>query len=131
MRNAGSRRSVVSCTNRRLAAALVVLGLFMQMLAPYLPMPAMGGLTSWDLAWQSICASPQSDAERQRDTHHLGECATCLVMQQAGATLAPVAPAMPMPAVAQAVAPTLWQQARLSTAAAAAFSSRAPPISLG
>jgi hypothetical protein len=117
-----------SRANRRLAAALVVLGLFMQMLAPYLPMPAMGGLTSWDLAWLPICASPQTDADHQRDAqHHLGDCAACLVMQQAGATLAPVAPALPMPVTAQLVAPALWQQAQLPESTAEAFSSRAPP----
>lgn len=116
-------------TNRRLAAALVVLGLFMQMLAPYLPMPAMGGLTSWDLAWLPICESPQSGADRQRDTqHHQGDCAACLVMQQAGATLAPDLPDVLVPLAAQLVVPAPWQQAALPAAIAAAFSSRAPPL---
>jgi hypothetical protein len=116
-------------TNRRLAAALVVLGLFMQMLAPYLPMPAMGGLTSWDLASLPICASSQTDAEHQRDPqHHHGDCVACLVMQQAGATLAPGLPDVPVPLAAQLVVPAPWQQAALPAAIAAAFSSRAPPL---
>jgi hypothetical protein len=127
-----SARHAASRANRRLAAALVLIGLFMQMLAPYLPMPAMGGLTSWDLAWLPICTSPQTDADREGNAqHHLGDCAACLVMQQAGATLAPIAPALPMPVTAQRVAPALWQQAQLPAPTAEAFSSRAPPISLG
>ncbi len=124
-----SARHAIARANRRIAAALVVLGLFMQMLAPHLPMPAMGGLTSWDLAWLPICASPQTDADHQRDAqHHQGDCAACLVMQQAGATLAPDVPVVPIPIVVPAVAPTLWQQASLPAAIAAAFSSRAPPL---
>lgn len=119
----------IARANRRLAAALVMLGLVMQMVAPYLPMPAMGGLTSWDLAWLPICESPQSGADRQRDSqHHQGDCAACLVMQQAGATLAPETLAVPVPLGIQGVAPTLWQQASLPAATAASFSSRAPPL---
>lgn len=118
-----------SHANRRLAAALVLIGLFMQMLAPYLPMPAMGGLTSWDLAWLPICESPQSGGDHKRDTqHYQGDCAACLVMQQAGATLAPDLPDVPVPLAAQVVVPALWQQASLPAAIAAAFSSRAPPL---
>ena len=121
-------RPAVTRANRRLAAALVLIGLFMQMLAPYLPMPAMGGLTSWDLAGLPICASPQSDADADRDaSHRLGDCAACLVIQQAGATLAPDMPAIPAPLSTQAVMPALRQQAQLPTAIAASFSSRAPP----
>ena len=128
MSNARSPRAAQHA-NCRLAAALVLIGLFMQMLAPYLPMPAMGGLTSWDLAWLPICASPQSDADADRGAqHHLGDCAPCLVMQQAGATLAPDMPAVPVPLSTQAVVPALWQQASLQAATAAAFSSRAPPL---
>jgi hypothetical protein len=128
MTSAQSSRAIAQA-NRRLAAALVVLGLFMQMVAPYLPMPAMGGLTSWDLAWLPICESPQSGADHQRDAqHHQGDCAACLVMQQAGATLAPDLPDVPAPFVAQAAAPSLWQQASLPAATAASFSSRAPPL---
>lgn len=122
-----SHRALVR-DNRRLAAALVLIGLFMQMLAPYLPMPAMGGLTSWDLAWLPVCASPQTDADRQRDTQtHQANCGACLVMQQAGATLAPDVLAVPAPPAAQAAPPALWQQAQLHAAIAASFSSRAPP----
>jgi hypothetical protein len=128
MTSATPARAIVRA-NRRLAAALVMLGLVMQMLAPYLPMPAMGGLTSWDLAWLPTCESPQSGADHQRDAqHHQGDCAACLVMQQAGATLAPEMPQVPVPFVAQAAAPTLWQQAALPAALTAAFSSRAPPL---
>ncbi|HWA49772.1 MAG TPA: DUF2946 family protein [Dongiaceae bacterium] len=119
----------IARANRRLAAALVVLGLVMQMVAPYLPMPAMGGLTSWDLAWLPICETPQSGTDRPGDAqHHQGDCAACLVMQQAGATLAPDLAIVPVPLAVQAVAPTLWQQASLPAAMAAAFSSRAPPL---
>ena len=127
MTSAQSSRAIARA-NRRLAAALVVFGLFMQMLAPYLPMPAMGGLTSWDLAWLPVCASPQTDADHQRDTqHHHGDCAACLVMQQAGGTLAPDELAVPVPSAAPAARPALWQQAQLQAAIAAPFSSRAPP----
>lgn len=123
------RRNRATYANRRLAAALVVIGLFMQMLAPYLPMPAMGGLTSWDLAWLPICASPQTDADHERDAqHHLGDCAACLVMQQAGATLAPDVPTVPVPLGVRAAPPALWQQAQLQAAMTASFSSRAPPL---
>lgn len=123
-----SHRALVR-DNRRLAAALVLIGLFMQMLAPYLPMPAMGGLTSWDFAWLPICASPQTDADRDRDIrHHLGDCAACLVMQQAGATMAPEIPPVPVRLSTQVVAPALWQQALATAPTAGAFSSRAPPL---
>jgi hypothetical protein len=119
----------VSRANRRLAAALVLIGLFLQMLAPYLPMPAMGGLTSWDLAWLPVCASPQTDADREGNSqHHSGDCAACLVMQQAGATLAPDILAVPVPLSIEAAPPAPWQQAQLHAAIAASFSSRAPPL---
>ena len=118
-----------SRANRRLAAALVLIGLFMQMLAPYLPMPAMGGLTSWDLALLPLCTSPQSDRGGDGDTqHHLGDCAACLVMQQAGATLAPDVPPLRMPVLAQAIAPALRQHALRAAPTTEGFSSRAPPL---
>lgn len=127
-----SARHAVFRANRRLAAALVLIGLFMQMLAPYLPMPAMGGLTSWDVAGLPICASPQTDADREGNAqHHLGHCAACLVMQQAGAALAPDGPVVPVPLSARAAPPALWQQTQLQAAITASFSSRAPPAPLG
>lgn len=128
---------------RHFAALLVLLGLVIQAMAPYLPMPATGGRTSWDLlgaalaqgepagepAWLPICLSPRSGDQdgSKNPAPHPGDCAVCLVMQQAGATLAPDVPALALPAVVPRAMPALWQQAQRSTPIAEGFSSRAPP----
>jgi hypothetical protein len=117
----------IARSNRRIAAALVLLGLLMQAVAPYLPMPAMGGFTSWELMAQAICADGQPGADHRDDQTHHGDCAACLVMQQASATLAPDAIEIPLPVATLSGQPALWQQAQLSAPLAEGFSSRAPP----
>jgi hypothetical protein len=121
--------------NRRLAAALVLIGLFMQAIAPYLPMPVMGGRTSWDLAvaalesgdpaWLPSCLSPR---DAGGGAPHLGDCPVCLVVQQASTTLAPDALALPMPVAVLRARPALWQQAQRAAPVPQGFSSRAPPL---
>mgnify|MGYP000856865909 FL=1 len=122
--------------NRRIAAAVVLLGLLLQALSPYLPMPAMGGGTSWDVAvsggvaWLPTCLSPRDDADAGRSSSgspHPGDCAVCLVMQQAGATLAPASFEMPVPVAFLRAAPAPWQQVPGGSPPADGFSSRAPP----
>ncbi|HNB25436.1 MAG TPA: hypothetical protein PLR41_00625 [Alphaproteobacteria bacterium] len=126
--------------NRRIAAAVLMLGLFLQALSPYLPMPAMGGGTSWDMtgaalsgtavAWLPICLSPRDDGDAGAPTPgapHPGDCAVCLVMQQAGATLAPAAFDLPVPHVSLRAEATPRQQLPRAAPSDEGFSSRAPP----
>lgn len=126
--------------NRRIAAAVVLLGLFLQALSPYLPMPTMGGGTSWDMdgatiaggavAWLPTCLSPRDDADDDKSPsglRHSGDCAVCLVMQQAGATLAPASFDLSVPVAFLRAAPAPWQQALRAAPSADGFSSRAPP----
>jgi hypothetical protein len=127
-------------SNRRLAAALILLGLLMQAVAPYLPMPAMGSRTAWDLtaaalsgdndAWLPGCLSPRPIGTEGpiKRAPHPGDCAACLVMQQAGSTQPPELPAVPLPAIASRAASSLWQQAAHVAPRGDGFSSRAPPI---
>jgi hypothetical protein len=124
------RRSAIR-SNRRLAVALVLLGLFMQGLAPYLPMPGMGGAKSGAVfAWLPRCLVPQSGAADAGSTSgglHRGDCAACLVMQQAGSALPPPLATLPLPAAVLRAAPPPWQQAQRSAPSREGFSSRAPP----
>lgn len=125
--------------NRRLAAALVLIGLFVQAMAPYLPMPGMGGRIAWDfasaalagadVAWLPSCLSPPAGAGdgAPNPATHLGDCPACLVMQLAGATLLPNAFEQPVQLAALDERPVIWQQAPRSAATSEGFSSRAPP----
>lgn len=125
--------------NRRLAAAVLMLGLLLQALAPYLPMPAMGGGTSWDMtdvafsgaaAWLPTCLSPRADGDDGVPTPgaaHPGDCAVCLVMQQAGATLAPAAFDLSVPGIFQRAESSPRQQLPHAAPSGEGFSSRAPP----
>lgn len=127
-------------SNRRLAAALILLGLLMQAAAPYVPMPAMGGRTAWDLTaaamsgdsdnWLPICLSsrPVGDKDPIKGVPHPGDCAVCLAMQQAGSGQPPELPAMPQPAVASRATVLPWQQVLNAELRSDGFSSRAPPV---
>ncbi len=138
MRQHRSRRSLTHA-NRRIAAAVVLLGLVLQALAPYLPMSAMGGRTSWEVnglarsgdavVWPPTCLSPRNgDADGSRPGGpHPGDCAICLVVQQAGATLAPASFDFSVPVAFLRGAPAPWQQAPGRSPPADGFSSRAPP----
>lgn len=121
----------VARSNRRLAVALVLLGLFMQGIAPYLPMPGMGGgEPGAAFAWLPRCLVPQAGTADTGSTSgglHRGDCAACLVMQQAGSTLPPPVAALPLPAAVLRGAAPLWQQAQSAVPNREGFSSRAPP----
>lgn len=127
-------------SNRRLAAALILLGLLMQAVAPYLPMPAMGGRTTWDLtaaalsgdvdAWLPGCLSPRPIGNEGpiKRAPHPGDCAICLAMQQAGSGQPPELAAMPLPAAGSRAVSLPWQLAAHVETRGDGFSSRAPPI---
>lgn len=79
--------------HRGLAAAVMLLALLMQAISPYLPMPARGGATSWELAAATFAAPcPEHMAgtgqgvPAKSSQDHL--CTVCTVIHQAGSTLA-------------------------------------------
>lgn len=128
--------NAVHLANRRLAAALVLLGLLLQAAAPYLPMPALAAGSRADetivqaaSGWVPVCLSQAFGEPRpdRQQAPHPTDCPACLVMAQAAATLAPGAPPLPLPSVFGDVATTPWQQPGSEIAVAAGFSSRAPP----
>ncbi len=118
-------------SNRRLAVVLVLLGLVMQGVAPYLPMPAMGGSASETaFAWVPRCLAAQAGAEDAGSNPggpHPGDCAACLVMQQAAASLAPSSAVLPLSIAAAQAASPLLQPAQRAAPSRDGFSSRAPP----
>jgi hypothetical protein len=137
--NTSRQSQSLARANRRLAAVLVLIGLFIQAMAPYLPMPGMGGRIAWDfagaalaggqVAWLPSCLSPQAgegDGAPNPATH-LGDCPACLVMQLAGATLLPNAFEQPVQLAALGERPVIGQQAPRLAAPSEGFSSRAPP----
>lgn len=128
--------NAVHLANRRLAAALVLLGLLLQAAAPYLPMPSLAagnpaagpGIQAAS-GWVPICLS-QAFEETKSDgpqAPHPADCPACLVMAQATATLVPSVPPLPRPPAIAHTAAEPWQQANSDLAVAAGFSSRAPP----
>lgn len=130
--------NAVHLANRRLAAALVLLGLLLQAAAPYLPMPALaagspaaGAIVEAASGWVPVCLSRAFGEPRpdRQQAPHPADCPACLVMAQAAATLAPGAPSLPLPSEFGAVATTPGQQPDSGIAVPAGFSSRAPPAS--
>jgi hypothetical protein len=117
-------------TNRCMAGAIALIALLMQALAGYLPMPAMGGLTSWQIAWTPMCLSPQGEAERGQpaDRSHGTHCAVCVVMSQAGSTDTPAEVALAAHAIVADVAREAVRTIQIAGIPARAFSSRAPPF---
>ena len=113
-----------------MAGAIALIALLMQALAGYLPMPAMGGLTSWEMAWSPLCLSPQSEAERGHpaDRSHGTHCVVCVVMSQAGSTDTPAEVALPIQTIVADVARGAIQTTQIAGIPARAFSSRAPPF---
>ena len=113
----------------RLTAALILVALLLQGLAPYLPMPEMGGITSWDAAWLQPCPMHPAGQDRKapaklpQDRH----CSVCTVMQQAGSTLAP-ADFVPLVEVTFVrIGLDATGDTQTNGLPARAFSSRAPP----
>lgn len=114
--------------HRGLAAALVLLALLMQAISPYLPMPAMGGMTSWDLAltpcpMHETGSEHKAPAQPSQDSH----CTVCTVMCQAGSTIAPADVILPYSLVYQRVERDKTHHFQIAGVPAHAFSSRAPP----
>lgn len=108
----------------------MLLALLMQALSPYLPMPAMGGVTSWDLAMAlEPCPEHQTGAEQKAPTKSPQDrhCTVCTVIQQAGSTLA----AADVPLTGRLVYLRLERDetrgTQIAEPPAHAFSSRAPP----
>jgi len=116
-------------SGRCLTAALILVALLLQGLAPYLPMPEMGGITSWDAAWLQPCPMHPADLDRKapakvpQDRH----CTVCTVMQQAGSTLAQADVVLPVEVAFAQIAPDAPRCHRTNGLPARAFSSRAPP----
>ena len=117
-------------TNRGMAGAIALIALLMQAVAGNLPMPAMGGLTSWQLAFAAMCLSPQGGTERGHpaDRSHDTHCAVCAVMQQAGSTAAPAVFALPIDSVVADIAHAATPKTRIAGISGRAFLSRAPPF---
>lgn len=129
-------RAVPRTRNRRLAVLLALLGLLMQGVAPYLPMPAMDGGAAEPriagfIAGLPICLSarPVADGNRAPSAPHPGDCAACLVMAQAGATLVPALAEFAPPSLDGREAGAAARSLPARAAPAGAFSSRAPPVS--
>jgi hypothetical protein len=119
-------------TRRGMAAAIVLLALFMQLIAPYLPMPAMGGLTSVQLSAMPICHGLQHDEDGQTQKHRpRGEhCPICVVVAQAGSTLAPAPIVVATSQLAACIENVAAPQAQPLSTRSSLFSSRAPPLSV-
>jgi hypothetical protein len=116
--------------HRGLAAAIALLALFMQLVASHLPMAAMGGMTSWDMAALELCAPSGFDPDDKVPAHgHQHDCAVCSVMQQAGGTLAPAQAALSQDLAYQPLKRHIANDPQIADFSAHVFSSRAPPLS--
>lgn len=133
--SAAPRTPARARTDRSLAVALIALGLVLQALAPYLPMPAMDrqgvGGTAGFIAGLPICLSgaTPSEGKPSPSAPHPGDCAACLVMAQAGATLVPALAEFAPPSLDGREAGAAARSLPARAAPAGAFSSRAPPVS--
>jgi hypothetical protein len=127
MRGKGKRQRAFS-VRRGIAAAIVLLAVLLQFMAPHLPMPAMGGLTSVQLAFMSICrTSGHEDGDTQKHHSNHESCPICVVVAQAGTTLAPATIVVPTVEFATYVEHPASADAPRLSASASVFSSRAPP----
>ena len=118
-----------NCSNRCMAGAIALIALLMQGLAGYLPMPAMGGMTSWDAAWLPLCQAPQrGDRGSPPDPAHDPHCTACMVVQQASTTMAPAETVLSVQQIATRLARDETRDMQVSGVSARTFSSRAPPI---
>lgn len=113
--------------HRGLAAAIALVALLMQLLAPYLPMPAMGGLTSWEVATLDLCA-PGGDRDGQLPSDGRHDCAVCTVAQQASGTMAPADMVVAFNLAYLRLERDISSDPQISTLSAHVFSSRAPPL---
>lgn len=114
--------------NRCLAAAGLLIALLMQTLAPYLPMPEMGGMTSWDMAlgpcpMHEAGSGHKAPAHPPQDSH----CTVCTVIGQAGSTLAPADVTLACTLAYLQVERDQADVIQVAGLPAHAFSSRAPP----
>ena len=116
-------------TRRTIAAAIVLLALCLQFIAPFLPMPAMGGLTSIQMSAMPLCRDmvPGEHGKSQDHRPHGEHCPICVVVAQAGSTLAPAPIIVPGVSLAEFTEPTIATDAPRLSSLAVAFSSRAPP----
>ena len=107
---------------------MLLLALLMQAISPYLPMPAMGGMTSWELA-AARCPMHETGAGHKEPgkAPHDGPCSVCSVMQQASSTLASVEIALSCCLVSLPVDFDETLDTQTTWLAADVFSSRAPP----
>lgn len=116
-------------TRRRVAAVSGLLALFMLLISPHLPMPAMGGMNSWEMAALDPCPPSHSQHDTQlpvQDPPH-NSCAVCAVVLQAAFTMAPVEMALVYSPVYLRLDLQIAAAAQTSRLAPRAFSSRAPP----
>jgi hypothetical protein len=110
----------------------MLLALLMQAIAPYLPMPALGGATSWELAAATMAAPcPEhmagagDKAPAKSPQGH--PCAVCTVLHQAGSTLAAADVALSCNLAFLELEYDATRDTQLVEASSHAFSSRAPP----
>lgn len=126
----GHRKRLRAFRARRgIAAAIVLLALCLQFIAPFLPMPAMGGLTSIQISAMPLCLDMAAGEHGKSQDHRSDgkHCPICVVVAQAGSTLAPTPIVVPGVSLAEyAERPVEADAPRLSSPAVA-FSSRAPP----
>lgn len=117
--------------HRGLAAAVALIALVMQMAAPYLPMPAMGGMTSWDMAALELCSPSAGGADGKAPAHAPAQhdCAVCAVVQQAGGTMAPADFVLPFSLAYLQLDREIPGDPQTSGLSARVFASRAPPLS--
>jgi len=114
---------------RGIAAAFALLALCLQFVAPSLPMPAMGGLTSIQMSAMPLCRDMEPGEHGKSQDHRSDgkHCPICVVVAQAGSTLAPVPIVVPGVSLAEYAERTVEADAPRLSSPAVAFSSRAPP----
>jgi hypothetical protein len=117
--------------HRGFAAAIALIALVMQLVAPHVPMPAMGGMTSWDMAGLELCAPSGMDGDGKIPAHSPThrDCAVCTVLQQAGGTMVPADAAPPYILAYLRIERDIASDPQTSDLSAHVFSSRAPPLS--
>lgn len=122
------QRFYSSREHRGLAAAVALIALVMQMAAPYLAMPAMGGMTSWDMAALELCAPSSGDGKTPAHAPAQHDCAVCAVVQQAGGAIGPADVVLPFSLAYLRLDREIARDPQTSDLSAHVFSSRAPPL---
>ena len=110
---------------RCVAASLVLVALALQAAAGYLPMPALGGITSWQAMVQP-CPEHASGSHKAPVKQHQS-CSVCLVIHQAGSTMASADIRLAIDDIVVQVQSDGVRDGQTAALPPQAFSSRAPP----